>query len=368
MALPTNTRSTAGIASAGGTGIRNSVQITGSAPTNTSWKIYNLAGTGTDPNSVGIDPSLNNQTGPTSGSGSYRFGITGKPESNGLEKALGAIGSAFAIVEVGKSLFAAGAGVIQGLKDFGKAAGAIGDSLKQVGSNFLNSEFRSVGEDTSDIEASDYDGYTSAKAASTYDWRVRISVGSMKDVFREATANYLNPLVSTGNGVIFPYTPQITVLHKANYSSQQPVHSNFPFHAYKNSEVDDIQINGTFTVQNDDEGRYWLAAVRFFQTLAKSFYGQSIPNGFPPPVAQLYGYGNYMFGDGGSRGINIVVKSFSLELSRNVQYKRIFYNADNAWVPLESNIALTVTPVYNRSSLRRFNLNDYANGGQRGVL
>lgn len=367
MALPTNTQSKAGVASSG-TGVRNKITISGSAPTNTSWKIYNYAGTGQSPGGFPGNAGPSNNAGPSSGSGSYRFGISGKPQANGIEKALGAIGSAIALVQVGKNLINAGAGVIQSVPGIIEQMKRIGDSARSVAGNI----FEALGSDDPAGSGNTKDGgseeESAVKGGSKNDWRVKICVGSLDSVFRNASSAYLAPLKETSNGVVFPYTPQISVQHKADYSRLDLVHNNFPFQAYKNSGVDDIQINGTFTVQTYNEGIYWLAAVRFFQTLTKSFYGQSVPNGFPPVVAQLYGYGNYMFGNQDSRGINVVVKTVNIELQRNVQYKRINYNGTNNWVPLESSIAVTVSPVYNRSTLRRFNLNDFANGGQRGIL
>ena len=59
----------------------------------------------------------------------------------------------------------------------------------------------------------------------------------------------LDPLKET-NGLIWPYTPQIYVTHSAAYTPIKPVHSNYPFFAYQNSQVDQFSITGDFLVEN----------------------------------------------------------------------------------------------------------------------
>jgi hypothetical protein len=72
-----------------------------------------------------------------------------------------------------------------------------------------------------------------AGAALDDDWRVRISLADRASILYKDGSNTLcHPLVET-NGVIFPYTPQITITHAANYSSTSPTHTNYPMHFYK---------------------------------------------------------------------------------------------------------------------------------------
>jgi len=370
MALPTNTPSTAGRVNANGTGIRNTITVNAADP-RSRWSINGFNGTAGSGSGSALQSGSfgsNNNSIPSGGSGSFSFGIFGKPEANGIEKALGALGTGFALVQAASSLIEAGEGVLKSISQIADQARAFGDSLF--------SSAKAAGEDlkkSADKEKPDSsEKQTVDNKIMKGDWRVRIGVTNLNSILAAASAStgYLGPITKDGrNSVVFPYTPSITVVHKGTYVQQSPVHNNFTFQSYKNSSVDDIIINGNFTVQNEEEGRYWLAATRFFKLLTKSFYGESFPQGFPPIVAQLYGYGDHMFG-GSKGGVNIVVKSVSIDLPRNVQYKRIVYGQTNEinYVPLDSNINLTVSPVFNRSKLRAFNLNDYANGGQRGIL
>ena len=359
MALPTNTVSTAGTRRLGGTGVRNKITVNAPVPQNTGWKIYDLRGNadGSIPVTGGI--GNDNNTGPGGGSGSYTFGIFGKPKMSGIEQALGAIGTGLAILNAGSALLEAGKGVMASIDSAINQAKAMGQAI--ISKAKVQQE-KKIKETITDVIAP-----VDAKPLKG-DWRVRIGVKSLGRLFPSATADqgYLKPLTESGkNSVVFPYTPQITVIHKGYYVTQSLTHSIHDFQNYKNSSVDDIVINGNFTVQTHEEGQYWLAATKFFKILTKSFYGQSYPQGFPPVVAQLYGYGDHMFGNDGQ---NIVVKSVSIDLPRNVQYKRIILNGKKEYVPMDSNIIVTVSPVVSRTQLRQFNMADYANGTNQGIL
>lgn len=368
MALPTNTTSTAGRISTG-TGVRNIIQVN-APPGQRQFTAGGFTGSvGSNPLQQGSFGSGNGNAVPTGGSGSFSFGFNGKPKSNGIEKALGALGTGFALVQTASALVAAGAGVVQAVQGFIQQAGSASDAID---SN-LKAAQEAAQKRASDI-ASSVSKANSLESASVNtkplnsDWRVRLGVKSLSEIFPAAAKGYLKPITDGGNNsVIFPYTPSISVVHKANYNSQDPIHNNFSYQSYKNSGIDDIVINANFTVETELEGQYWLAATRFFKMLTKSFYGSgSFPQGMPPPVAQLYGYGDHIFG--GNGGLNVVVKSVSIDLARNVQYKRIIYNGSTNYVPLDSNINITTSVVYSRDKLRTFNLNDYANGGQLGII
>jgi hypothetical protein len=75
--------------------------------------------------------------------------------------------------------------------------------------------------------------------ANSDDWRVRLSLASWVS-FKSSPV--LTPLKEAG-GLIFPYTPQITIKNSATYTSTSPVHTNYAFRSYKNSDPGAIQIN-----------------------------------------------------------------------------------------------------------------------------
>jgi hypothetical protein len=183
------------------------------------------------------------------------------------------------------------------------------------------------------------------------DWRVRITC--QWNIFNSP----LFALLENTGGVVWPYLPNITVSTKANYTTIDPTHGNYSFQTYKNSAVDDIQISGEFSCETETDAAYWIAATTFFKTATKMFFGQGEFAGNPPLVCNLTGYGASVFDK-----VPVVIKAFSVDLKDDVNYVRCNTFGTNTWVPVMSTISVTVSPVYNRQRLRKFNLQDYARG------
>ncbi len=205
------------------------------------------------------------------------------------------------------------------------------------------------------------------------DWRVRISLSERARFFYNSVEGnqLMRPLKDT-NGVIFPYTPSITVSHVANYSSTNPTHSNYSQNFYNNSDVNDITISGDFTVQNIDEGKYLMAAIYFFRAATKMFFGQGPGVGNPPPIVFLDGYGSHYFPH-----VPCVITNFSHTLSPDVDYMEIPMSTssiassqtggqqvtESTRVPTTSTISITLKPQYSRKNLHdRFDLTKFAAG------
>ena len=192
------------------------------------------------------------------------------------------------------------------------------------------------------------------------DWRVRISC----DLFVTNGNLALEPLLQT-DGLVFPYLPTITMSHTANYETINTTHTNYPFYAYKNSQVDEITISGQFTVSDVDEGKYWLAAVHFLRTVTKMFFGQGPNLGNPPPICVLNGYGDFVYNN-----VPVVVKNFTVQLDKEVDYIAVNMgvtaggksNANISYVPVSSTISVTLMPVYSREKIKTFNLTAFSEG------
>lgn len=190
------------------------------------------------------------------------------------------------------------------------------------------------------------------------DWRVRIGC-PFETLFR---SSMFQPLVET-NGVVWPYLPNITISTKASYNTIEPIHSNFPFQSYKNSQVEDIQISGEFSCETEKDAAYWIAATTFFRTATKMFYGQGEYAGNPPIICTLNGYGASVFNT-----VPVIIKGFSVELKDDVNYVNCNTFGTNTWVPVLSTITVTVSPIYNRERLRKFSLQDFARGKTVGFI
>jgi hypothetical protein len=187
------------------------------------------------------------------------------------------------------------------------------------------------------------------------DWRVRITTN-----FKLFNSALFGELEKTG-GVVWPYLPEITVSTKAEYNTINPVHGNYSFQSYKNSVVDDIQITGEFSCETQEDALYWIAATTFFKTATKMFFGSSEFAGNPPVICRLTGYGASVFDN-----VPVVVKSFSVDLKSDVNYIKCDLIGTSTWVPVLSTISVTVSPIYNRTNLRKFSLQNYARGQMAG--
>ena len=217
------------------------------------------------------------------------------------------------------------------------------------------------------------------------DWRVKLTLpvnSDLQNTFfpRSATTspglNYhiMAPLKDVG-GIVFPLTPSMIIQHSANYNALAQTHSNYPFQAYQNSQVDQMNIIGDFPVQNSEDAKYWIATVNFLRTVTKMFFGgEQDFKGNPPPVLHLSGYGDHMFDK-----VPVIVQSMNVELRAGVDYistkqgpfkqPETNINIDDlnsgesqTWAPTLSTVSCGVVPVYSRDSVKAFSLQDFASG------
>jgi hypothetical protein len=229
--------------------------------------------------------------------------------------------------------------------------------------------------ETSDPASVNVQFQDSMQSGYSNDWKVRISVGgAVTGMFSQGV---MAPLADT-NGVIFPYTPDITIAYNTNYSTQRFTHSNFNQLSYENSEVSSISINADFTAQNRSEANYILACIYFFRTATKMFFGQdagSASAGNPPVLVFLDGYGEHIF-----KRVPCVITQFNHTMPNDVDYIETdnaqestgdelgFFSSVSAGgtstrIPTVTKLNVVLQPVYSKRSLAQFNLEDFARGG-----
>lgn len=228
------------------------------------------------------------------------------------------------------------------------------------------------------------------------DWRVRVSLAPGSNYFYNDPNNILlSPLIKeTGGGtsaiqgqvsnifagggskrvgVVFPYTPQVTITHSASYTPVELTHSNYKHYAYNYSEVAAITISADFTVQNVNEGQYLLAVIYFFRACTKMFFGADPMAGNPPPMVYLNGYGQYYLPN-----VPCVVTSFGHTMPADCDYMDIpepaatnkgynpqfqNYRLNSTRMPTTSTITLSLQPVYSRyATSQGFSLADFSAG------
>jgi len=227
------------------------------------------------------------------------------------------------------------------------------------------------------------------------DWRVRLSVpgGTIFD-----SSAVFAPLKAAG-GLVFPYTPQITLGSTARYAGLDPVHNNYPFQTYQSSQPDAISIIAPMNVEDAVQAQYWIAALHFLRSVTKMFSGESSPAGNPPPILSLNGYGEYVF-----KNVPVVVTNFQVSLDAGSDYISTISSASGAGgqlsnlisnipgaqnlsaaigagssflnaalssnggaqggshVPTKSSFTISLQPIYSRESVRTFSLQKFVNG------
>ncbi len=266
------------------------------------------------------------------------------------------------------------------------AFGEIGKIVKNVGTNIFNrtlSRLTGAG-----IQTDSRITMSKAKWSGRYnskDWRVRLQIPNQAQEVHEAIManNELMAPLAPARGMFWPLTPTIQIAHQANYNPLAQTHSNYPFQAYQNSQVDSINIIGEFPVQNSEDAKHWVATVNFLRTVTKMFFGKEQPlKGNPPPILHLSGYGDHMFNK-----VPVVVNSFNVELRQGIDYistRQVgqgnpqqfdpeseaagLIEATNSqtWAPTLSNISVLITPIYSRDSIKNFSLAEFARGELNG--
>lgn len=202
----------------------------------------------------------------------------------------------------------------------------------------------------------------------TDDTRARLSLspGSGNVFYKSSDAGILAPLANT-NGIIFPYTPTISVSYSAAYTSNTVPHTNYSSVSYSGSTIENLTVTGTFTAETQDEGRYVLAVMHFLRTATKMYYGQDSNRGTPPPVLRFSAHGAHMF-----NSLPVVVANITLNMEDSTDYMNIQVtnspqgSSTTTQVPMNNTFAVTLLPVYSRKRTLDFSLREYAKGNLIG--
>lgn len=204
---------------------------------------------------------------------------------------------------------------------FDKIVGAVGGVAKSIGQSISSLDPSNIrktiagftnfnlgrGNGTSISFVGDITG-----ANSPSDWRVYLID---RDGYLVNQFDAFQPLKETSNGIVFPYTPSITMSYRAQYENIQGVQTNYPIPTYQNSMVDTISVRGTFTANSRKEAQYLLSVLHFLRSATKSRFGSDPQAGTPPPILYLRGYGEGMFND-----VPVVITQAGYTLPAEVDY------------------------------------------------
>ena len=262
------------------------------------------------------------------------------------------------------------------------AFGDIGKIVKSVGGGIFNRTLgrltgAGISTDSRIVQArAQWSGRQDKK-----DWRVRLQIPNLAEALHEAILannDLMAPLLPS-RGIFWPLTPAVVIQHSANYNPLAQTHSNYPFQAYQNSQVDSLNVIGEFPVQNSEDAKHWVATVNFLRTVTKMYFGKDTQplKGNPPPILHLSGYGDHVFNN-----VPVIVNTFNVELRPGIDYistkqsdwayrgnivdEDALTGESQSWAPTLSNISVLVTPVYSRDSIKDFSLSEFARGDLSG--
>jgi hypothetical protein len=201
-----------------------------------------------------------------------------------------------------------------------------------------------------------------AQWAEAKDLRVKLRVPN--EYLKGPSAGPANILQKNG-GILFPYTPTISVENQAQYASQSPLHSNYAQYFYKNSAVSPINLTAKFTVQNEFEGAVLLGVIHLLRSLTKMKWGNDPDAGSPPPICRFDAYGDYMLFN-----VPVAIASWRHELPDSVDYITIGRPGSpttygRTMVPVLSTINITMNVMYSRREMLEYNVKDWLSGGLR---
>jgi hypothetical protein len=193
------------------------------------------------------------------------------------------------------------------------------------------------------------------------DHRVRIQVPTSY-LTAYTSGGKTNALKNLG-GIIFPYTPQITVEEKADYTNSNQMHSNFSQHFYQRSQIGSITITGKFTVQNSVDAEIYLSTLQLLRALIKMRANGESYAGSPPPVCRLSAWGSYMI-----KNVPVAITSFRSDLPENVDYFSLSPDSiyKDTMVPTVSTITLNLMPMFSRAEQQAFTVSGWLNGNLNG--
>ena len=198
------------------------------------------------------------------------------------------------------------------------------------------------------------------------DQRVRLSPlpSAESQVYGQLTSdNILFPLYAT-NGLMFPYSPQVTFTQDVNYQDVELVHTNADYEAYRRTPSVSLTINGKFVIQTKSEGLYCLACLHFLRVVSKMYFGDNYDGaanpyiGLPPPILLLNGYGQYMFNN-----LRVILKSHTFTYDQQMDLVKIDVASGSVWLPTMFEVGITVkvqqTPNMQRT---QFDLGKFRTG------
>jgi hypothetical protein len=262
-----------------------------------------------------------------------------------------------------------GIGSMDSLSALKNRAGAALGAIGGLAGSGLKSLGRGIGLDAGSSSRGPLSSMPSKPVAavagfgSSQDMRVKLRIPS----------NYLvgpaagpNGALSQLGGIMWPYTPQVTVSNTAAYAQNKVTHSNYQFYNYQSSSVGPISVTGKFTAQNEYEAAIILSVQHVLRSLTKMKFGDDSNAGAPPPICRLDAFGDYQF-----KNIPCAVADFKVELPDGVDYIAVgrapnLKDWGNTMVPTSCTISVTLNIMYSRQEMMNYGVDKWLQGALAG--
>ena len=165
----------------------------------------------------------------------------------------------------------------------------------------------------------------------------------------------------------FPFTPTISVINSANYSSYDLTHTNYQQRAFDSSTNVELNITAPMIVRNAEEAEYVYHAAMFMRAAMKMSFGQDDIPGMPPPVLRLYAHGIY-------KNLPVQIRDFTWNLDSDIDYVETWIKSGQMLtdgtpeeikirVPVTNMFVFSLQSTYSPKSVREnFGVKDYLDG------
>jgi len=197
------------------------------------------------------------------------------------------------------------------------------------------------------------DVFSGSGGGTASDSRARLSAKSAYTTPFSGPGAILQPT----NGILFPFTPNISVAHQVEYSSYELVHTNYQPNAYGKSRTPAIQITGVFPSQTPEEAEYTVGVMHFLRVASKMNFGQSSNPGTPPPVLELSAYGKYNF-----NRVPVLIGGFNFIYEDGVDYVNVGGADSTLQIPVIMTVAIDLLPQYSPGIQSSFSIEEFASG------
>lgn len=193
--------------------------------------------------------------------------------------------------------------------------------------------------------------------------RLRAFRAQEDQVYGSDTPDNILAILRSTDGLLFPYTPTISVTQAVDYKNIDLVHSNGDILTYNRTPSVGLSVSGDFTVQSQQEGTYALAVLHFLRVVSKMYFGEidkaSKKAGLPPPVLIFTGYGSYVFNN-----LPVILKSHSYTFDKSMNMVNVeTWNGGTVSIPAMFSISMELQVQQTPQAMRKsFSLDTFRTG------